>query len=608
MIYTVYHHTAYNYSKFTPRHKELYANANLVSPCCGLKLSRLQLHKALKMSTLFCDFSPRRALGLAYAGVKVVKAATTKPNVNNLSTFNQGLGFKAKDVFFKTKPLLCWRSDLAYFNLRWYFLNTFKALHLCWNAVKNNKRIAFVGVDSDRLTFATNRTCRRLEQTTAFYRDVVPRLKQRTKRHKKQRYNRLTLTKTTFISRFDNPIKDKKPSYNHNLNARFSLDVRLYGLTRLIRACHGLRSHHAEPKQPRLGPLLKQQHRLQSLCAQTFVKLPVVAYPTAGTGFLSNPAHPLKAVFNHFATACTNLKPSDLNQHLKCIPGALRSHAAVAKYCILQFNHIGLTPNISFQYYDSHTYKLKPIKPHLNEALLNEVCQGTSSGGASGKFLREPVKQASTLCLGQTSGTYSTNDNQTLSVANLRHFVYKSRLCQAHMKALVVPSYSAKGLVKDQKWVSCVKPRRMPVGFSSKSKSPLFSSYGQRSSGRRQTWHKNNNVAKYMMSAELKGFQNWAVNPHLKQAGVIFFANPDKYTALAAQAKRLRIPTIGLVSGLQHQNQYGSKKHLKQNDSVDYPILGNPDNSFFVLIIVRMFMSVVRKAASSSKHSARPIN
>lgn len=45
---------------------------------------------------------------------------------------------------FQTKELLCWTSDLSFFNLRGYFSNILKVLQICRFAVRNNKKILFI--------------------------------------------------------------------------------------------------------------------------------------------------------------------------------------------------------------------------------------------------------------------------------------------------------------------------------------------------------------------------------------------------------------------------------------------------------------------------------
>lgn len=49
-----------------------------------------------------------------------------------------------KRRLFQTKELLCWTSDLSFFNLRGYFSNILKVLQICRFAVRNNKKILFV--------------------------------------------------------------------------------------------------------------------------------------------------------------------------------------------------------------------------------------------------------------------------------------------------------------------------------------------------------------------------------------------------------------------------------------------------------------------------------
>lgn len=45
---------------------------------------------------------------------------------------------------FQTKELLCWTSDLSFFNLRGYFSNILKVLQICRFTVRNNQKILFI--------------------------------------------------------------------------------------------------------------------------------------------------------------------------------------------------------------------------------------------------------------------------------------------------------------------------------------------------------------------------------------------------------------------------------------------------------------------------------
>lgn len=51
---------------------------------------------------------------------------------------------KTYRYLFQTKELLCWTSDLSFFNLRGYFSNILKVLQICRFAVRNNKKILFI--------------------------------------------------------------------------------------------------------------------------------------------------------------------------------------------------------------------------------------------------------------------------------------------------------------------------------------------------------------------------------------------------------------------------------------------------------------------------------
>ena len=77
---------------------------------------------------------------------------------------------------FKSKPLLCWRSELAFLNLRTYFLNVIKAMHLVWTVAKNNGNIVLVNhggpLDSQAHLNAVSLSLKHQIQST-----MVPRIK-----------------------------------------------------------------------------------------------------------------------------------------------------------------------------------------------------------------------------------------------------------------------------------------------------------------------------------------------------------------------------------------------------------------------------------------------
>jgi hypothetical protein len=97
-----------------------------------------------------------------------------------------------------------------------------------------------------------------------------------------------------------------------------------------------------------------------------------------------------------------------------------------------------------------------------------------------------------------------------------------------------------------------------------------------------------------MLQNCLKDEQKLSFNLHLKQADLIFFSNPDRMHGLTNQVKKLGIPSIGIISGSKPSPERRGAQNLK--DRVDYPIIGNADNPFFVLHIVLVFYRLLQKA------------
>jgi Ribosomal protein S2 len=116
MIYIINNNTAYGYSKFICRPKWL-INLNI----------RINLFQTDSPLTNFLDI-------------------LTQTNEFNLKYDKDKYNVRPNNTF-QSAELLCWRSDLQFLNLRAYFSNMLKALHLCWLAARNNKRIVFIDHD-----------------------------------------------------------------------------------------------------------------------------------------------------------------------------------------------------------------------------------------------------------------------------------------------------------------------------------------------------------------------------------------------------------------------------------------------------------------------------
>ena len=101
---------------------------------------------------------------------------------------------------------------------------------------------------------------------------------------------------------------------------------------------------------------------------------------------------------------------------------------------------------------------------------------------------------------------------------------------------------------------------------------------------------------------QLKQYEMFVKTPFVNNqlADIIFFMNPEKNQNLVNQANNLKIPTIGIVSGIavckaQVKSQLFRGKHKPElfKDSVYFPILGNPTSDFFTRTILSLFVKAL---------------
>ena len=88
-----------------------------------------------------------RAINVLQVQTKKQTIALYKLKHNVSATSSKAINTSFKKVYrhlFQTKELLCWTSDLSFFNLRGYFSNILKVLQICRFAVRNNKKILFI--------------------------------------------------------------------------------------------------------------------------------------------------------------------------------------------------------------------------------------------------------------------------------------------------------------------------------------------------------------------------------------------------------------------------------------------------------------------------------
>ena len=79
---------------------------------------------------------------------------------------------------------------------------------------------------------------------------------------------------------------------------------------------------------------------------------------------------------------------------------------------------------------------------------------------------------------------------------------------------------------------------------------------------------------------------------------LIFFIDPEKNQDLVNQAKRLKIPTIGIISSGKGIRKRMPFKGYSLEDAVHYPIIGNPASYFFVQALLDVFVNSFSKTTS----------
>ena len=108
---------------------------------------------------------------------------------------------------------------------------------------------------------------------------------------------------------------------------------------------------------------------------------------------------------------------------------------------------------------------------------------------------------------------------------------------------------------------------------------------------------KKSYYGKLINSNQLNQYQMFAKSPFInnKLADIIFFINPEKNKNLVNQANSLKIPTIGIISGVA-TGQLGRRScnYYNLNDLVNYPILGNPSSNFFIYNLIGIFIKTLR--------------
>jgi hypothetical protein len=137
--------TTYNYSYYATRPKWL-VEALLKKSLKEFRSNSLCFRKSFPIHKI--TFAPINKEELS-TQTKELRASQLKSdcwttNGSKTIIFEPNHKKKVYRHLFQTKELLCWTSDLSFFNLRGYFLNILKVLQICRFAVRNNRKILFI--------------------------------------------------------------------------------------------------------------------------------------------------------------------------------------------------------------------------------------------------------------------------------------------------------------------------------------------------------------------------------------------------------------------------------------------------------------------------------
>ena len=480
-----------------------------------------------------------------------VRKTRTLPNYslkNQLQNQNQ-LKFKNSFVFsrreektslfFKNQALLCYHDDLNFLNLGFYFLNTLKALHCCWSAVKNNKRVAFVGVEHDLVGRALDGCLKTWFKSKNFIRDTLPRTN-----------NNESGLKLTSKGKFKH---QKQTGFKFKFDGLLTTNARILKKRTFAKPQPQLNLRNFENE--RRVSRESSYYKLMAKRMKAHAGLNSFVIKQSHLSLLANPDQSLKVASSHVSLlqAKKAFNWSNLNGRV--------SHGLKARLANFETGYSSAATNEEF-------------KPSLAKTFLN-------------------------------SSNFRFGTKLTLKKFFKNNFVQNAQSQQRELNYF--PSGGTNTLKSSLK-----KQKTKSVLFSLKKKSKLktknpkkrnyekfrfYCRYRKQTGQKRKTSAHLNLMPNFVYEPFYSNLLNriqfydkfhFAKNPYFKQADVIFFSHPDKTLSMANQAKNLRIPSIGIESALKSRKEH--VKYASMRSTVNMPLLGNPDNSFFVLLLLRLFM------------------
>jgi len=550
-------------------------------------------------------------------------------------------GQKPNNIFFKyqSKELLCWRFDLTFFNLQGFFYSILKALHTCWTFAKNNKTIVFVSTDSPSDTGASAATDM---LTQRFARDFLPRTHNvakmpipkapaLVKHHPALKSQKGRRASAPAVSRRD--ANHEQGQITREMTQQKQFRLPLSELKNLVHISgvfkRQLNTQNVDVSSNVTNPVI---HQLEGLIYKAASRRLTASFSRMHVSFFSNSKNSFREKFTHLNSnelfsksnqptqglAALKLYPLDLNKSCLVKPTVAKFSHGLGRKAWFKRARIG---DQIFSSLSDNTFNTKFKKPFVNVnahrgkrgmgqpqqkcqklfcydliPALAEQAPAPEQPTLKQSALKRPAsKQPASKQLETQQPTAQQPDVLSHQGLALGGIPAPGPCAQTHphdfcnrYRALSNPVIGRKSSGKN-------RPR---PNVDKKFKSGIRNFAPARKKGNRygrssyRSYDIHGMFTRAQASNAAKRFAN---NPYLQHADLVFFVNPDKNPGLAEQVKKLSIPSIGIVSGLKSTSYRKQPHQSNLHNSVTYPIVGNPDNLVFVMMVIRVFAKLIQR-------------
>lgn len=561
---------------------------------------------------------------------KTSKHVLNKTFLNNrlqtsLTTYKQTLTFQSSELLMNSE-------DLTFLNLKCYFKNILKALHICVLARNNNQRIVFVDINKTPNLLKSDLINKNLLKQYGY--DSLPRILEPrkgksprfiNKYYKTQKnsivnikkndgYNINNLTNFNNLTRFlkvptSERIQNLKNAlYTNEANASIYKVSHLANINSktLIKDLSPL-TFESKPKINTPAKFskhaLKAQAKFSILNSRNCISYACIENP----GFFSNSKNVFnvssnlthlnnfktqKASFDSNSQKSMLLKKPFFKTHLKSLL------SPYLKDVYSNFELKSKTPYLDSKYSKKNPRGFLPYgqkqrfrydhkaKVHKADMFYNFIRLQTKS-------LQEFKINGDNLNLKRTQfPLYDTKYPNVLEAAQKLNTNTKLNLGKKRLKPFLEYDLNIKNsYYKNQ--ATMLNPYIVKY-YSSKNDSKSLNVNFAALDLNLTCQSSQKPCADIIKNHLYKQSLNLSKNAWLAKADVIFFVDPQSCRHIVKQAKLLNIPTLGLISSnLVSTNGRASYRNFCLDDIVHYPILGNPSSLYFVISILELFIKTL---------------